>query len=171
MENNVIPRIVFLLENSQHTLSNEFRTYAAWCITNIACGDESHVIILLESNIIAIFSTILTSETFNDSPLLKIQIIWALSNLSQFERSIAILLRDHLLLTYLFRDLGIYTPESFYDGSSDVYLLKNRMNIIQKAPDIDSNPSLSAMRNINNIIANILRFISILKKIFILILR
>lgn len=76
IETGVLPRIIELLDRFDN---KKIQTEVAWCITNIACGEKRHVILLVQYNVIEKLMHVIRNTVF---PNVSEQCLWAISNLA-----------------------------------------------------------------------------------------
>jgi hypothetical protein len=123
----VFPRLVDLLLRYD---TPKLQVEAAWCITNIACGDNIFVQYLLGYQVL---SNLLHVLNHSNSNILKEQVLWALCNLSNEESVCHWLQLDESNLTLLLEQVGVQVQ------SYPQYVIPSSMN---------ENPALSTMRHI-----------------------
>jgi hypothetical protein len=152
----VIPTLVtFLLRYDFPSLQFE----AAWCITNIACGESHHIQHLLIGNVIENFTKVI--QKCNETQLLQ-QSLWAICNLSNDEAACKMILEKlELILLTLFQ-IGI---ECLPQDLQLQEITWNNLQLLQESVSkwsprhipVNDFPSLATMRHVTFIIGNILK--------------
>eukprot|EP01039_Chlorochromonas_danica_P006238 gene6238-6878_t len=143
----VFPQLVhFLSRYDCPKLQHE----AAWCLTNIACGDIIYIQQLIDYGVIPSIMDVIHRSTFS---YVKEQALWALCNLSN-EISICYILRHEVnYLKVIFAEIGIdYLPiesRNCVGQYGHVY--------VQHGPPMQDNPALSSMRHVTMILGLLVR--------------
>ena len=76
MQAGVMPRIISFLSLAADPL---LQFEAAWCVTNIACGEYHYIIYLMENGVLQALVSLITNT---QSDKVRSQALWALANLS-----------------------------------------------------------------------------------------
>lgn len=138
----------FLLEQQLPLLQKE----AAWCLTNIACGDSQFIAILLQHRIITNLSHVIMH--FSENKNLLHQSVWVVCNLSVDEQACLAIVDDPALIVLLMTQIGVdctQDPANFTSWKA----LQDSM-VPFRIPMKD-NPTLSLMRHVTFIFGNILK--------------
>lgn len=115
---------------------------AAWCLTNIACGDAIYIQQLVDYGVIPRIMEVIHRSTFS---YVKEQALWALCNLSN-EISICHILRQEAnYLKVIFAEIGID------------YLPSESHQYVEHGP-MQDNPALSSMRHVTMILGLLVRW-------------
>ncbi|RYH29537.1 hypothetical protein EON65_08130 [archaeon] len=133
----VFPRLAEFLTRFD---SAKLQTEAAWCVTNIACGDSFYIQALINLNVVSLLMNILYHS--HDGPL-KEQTLWALCNLSCEDDVCFMFINTIDYFSLLLLQLSVaYVP--------------HEKHCVQHVCATD-NPALSTMRHITIICSQILK--------------
>lgn len=142
---DIIPRLIYLLGSDPMAM---IQFEAAWCITNISCGEMKHVQPLLDHHIVTtIFAILTTSRVPNN---VKDQSLWALCNLSTLEAGTMLIAQQPAHVVFLLQLVGIQCNMSGSNG--DAHNVASTKHLAMA-----DNPALSTMRHVTFICSNILK--------------
>lgn len=125
---------------------------AAWCITNLACGESEHLSTLITHNVIGNIATVMMHCT-GDLTLLQ-QCIWALCNLSSDTMACQTIIEHPILIVLILQQIGINIVQ---DTTTLTAWFESTL-VPSRLPMRD-NPSLAVMRHVTFILSNIIEYV------------
>jgi hypothetical protein len=150
----IVPCLISFLSRYENTA---LQIEAAWCITNIACGEARHIGSLIDAHATEALLEVITNTK---SIALKDQALWAICNMTGVPRACEYALTMPNFMVLVIQTVGLECEIIHPSSGTKAHIFHTPECVLQRIVQANTKeqPTLSTMRHVTFIAGNIARY-------------